>query len=233
MKKINLEEAESLAYDFRNKLGLSPTEPVQLKKLLLKLNILTRYRSLSERYCGLSIKAKNGRCFMLINSNIPRGRQHHTIAHELYHLFYDTEPKPHFNSNDANTRPVEEVNADMFASALLMPRLGISDILRRLESNELTLEKVIRMEQYFGVSHKSMLVRLDKLKRITTVQYNQWNNIGIKETAQAYGYPMSLYENGNNNLMIGDYKALTQRLFEECKISEGYYNESLNLLEDE
>ena len=72
---------------FRTDNGLSASEPVTLKSLLLKLNILTVFRPLSDNFSGMCLKDNSGHRFMLINSNQPRGRQHFTIAHELYHLF--------------------------------------------------------------------------------------------------------------------------------------------------
>ena len=80
---------------FRTDNGLSASEPVTLKSLLLKLNILTVFRPLSDNFSGMCLKDNSGHRFMLINSNQPRGRQHFTIAHELYHLFIEEKPTPH------------------------------------------------------------------------------------------------------------------------------------------
>ena len=97
MKKLNVSEADYLASKFRvNVLGCGLADPIRIKAMLLKLNILTIYRPLSENFGGLSLRSKNGEeRFMLVNSNTKRGRQHFTIAHELYHLYYDEDPKPH------------------------------------------------------------------------------------------------------------------------------------------
>lgn len=233
MKKLTIEAAEGLAYQFRAKNDLSQSEPIQLKKLLTKLNILTLYRPLSDASCGLSIKSADGRCFMLINSNIPRGRQHHTIAHELYHLFFDEKPVPHICNSTLEKRPTEEINADLFASALLMPKQGIFKMLKNPTLNNITLADVMRLENYFGVSHSSMLVRLDRLNLVTEKQLNTWKGICVKEAAQLYGFQTTLYERGNENLLIGDYRALAQQLFEGGKISEGHYWELINLLKDD
>lgn len=74
---------------FRQKIGLSDAEAVNLKSLLLKLGVLTIFRPLSEKFSGMSLKSPGGERFMLINCNQPRCRQHFTIAHELYHLFIE------------------------------------------------------------------------------------------------------------------------------------------------
>ena len=62
---------------------------------------------------------------MLVNSNQSQGRQHFTIAHELYHLYIEENPTPHkCNPGNGSKDPVEQC-ADMFASSLLMPETGI------------------------------------------------------------------------------------------------------------
>ena len=77
---------EKQVSEFRSDNGLSLSEPIALKSLLLKLNILTIFRPLSENFSGMCLKDKSGHRFMLVNSNQSQGRQHFTIAHELYHL---------------------------------------------------------------------------------------------------------------------------------------------------
>lgn len=95
MKRITVTEAENLAKLFRVRTGISLDEPVNVKTLLRKLGILTMYRQMSENSYGISCKSADGKMFMLVNSNSTRGRQHFTICHEFYHLFYDENPTPH------------------------------------------------------------------------------------------------------------------------------------------
>ena len=95
MSRFTVLEAERLAEMFRAKTGVNLSEPIGAKTLLRKLKITTMYRPLSENSYGISCKSKSGRMFMMVNSNSTRGRQHFTIAHELYHLFYDESPVPH------------------------------------------------------------------------------------------------------------------------------------------
>ena len=95
MKRLTIQESEILAQKFRSEHGLSMTEPISTKTVLRKLGILTMYRPLSEKSFGISAKSESGRMFMMVNCNSTRGRQHFTIAHELYHLLYDDSPEPH------------------------------------------------------------------------------------------------------------------------------------------
>ena len=118
---------EKQVSEFRTDNGLSASEPVTLKSLLLKLNILTVFRPLSDNFSGMCLKDNSGHRFMLINSNQPRGRQHFTIAHELYHLFIEEKPTPH-KCNPGYSKNFVEQSADMFASLLLMPESGICQL---------------------------------------------------------------------------------------------------------
>ncbi len=57
-------------------------------------------------------------------------------------------------------------------------------------------------------------------------------SISVKDSARAYGYDLSLYEPGNENLVIGDFGEKARILFESGKISEGHYYELLNMISD-
>ncbi len=228
--RLNVREAEDLAKKFRFENRLAETEAINLKSLLRYLGILTVYRPLSDKAYGLSLKSGKGDRFMLINSNNQRGRQHFTIAHELYHLYYDPNPRPHLCSD--NVKDDEEFNANLFASSLLMPEAGILLMLNdeTIKKNQITLAHVLRLEQYFGVSRYSLLLRLKRLEYINETRLRELQVIQVKRSAIEYGYDLSLYEPGNENLVIGDYGEKARLLYEKEIISEGHYNELLNLI---
>lgn len=228
MKKMTIQDAELLAQRFRTETGISFSEPINVKTLLRKYNILTMYRPLSNESYGISIRTENAR-FIMVNSNTTRGRQHFTIAHEIFHLFYDDDPKPHICNGMAT---VIEKNANLFAAALLIPREGL---LREIPEEEMlghnpSLATILRLEQFFGVSRNSLLIRLKDIGIIDKKKYEALNSIAIKESARAYGYDTSLYEKGNENMVIGVFGEKARRLFEENKISEGHYVELLNMI---
>ena len=138
---------------FRMDNGLGASEPVTLKSLLLKLNVLTVFRPLSDSFSGMCLKDNSGHRFMLVNSNQPMGRQHFTIAHELYHLFIEEKPTPH-KCNPGNSKNVVEQSADMFASSFLMPEAGICQLTPEdeLRGKNVSLGTILRLEHYFSVS---------------------------------------------------------------------------------
>lgn len=229
MKEI-LGKVEVLARKFRTDNGLSLTEAINVKSLVRKLNILTVYRPLSKEAAGLSLSTGNGDRFVLVNSNSSRGRQHFTIAHELYHLYYDKNPQPHLCRMDGRSR--EERQANMFASALLMPYEGLLSMLpaEAIEAKKVHIAHVLRMEQYFGVSRSTLLLRLKELELITGAQYENLSKLSVTQTAHEYGYDTALYCAGNEGLVIGDYGEKARMLFEQERISEGHYNELLNVI---
>lgn len=229
MKRLTIQESEILAQKFRSEHGLSMTEPISTKTVLRKLGILTMYRPLSEKSFGISAKSVSGRMFMMVNCNSTRGRQHFTIAHELYHLLYDDSPEPHMCGGVAIG---VEKDANLFASALLMPREGLLKMVsdEEVKSRKVKLATVLRMEQFFGVSRNTLLLRLKDIGLITESYMNELKSVPVKESAMQYGYNLSLYEAGNKGIVIGDFGEKARLLFESGRISEGHYYELLNMI---
>ncbi len=228
MKASLLNIVENQVSRFRQSVGLSDTEAVNLKSLLLKLNVLTIYRPLSEKFSGMSLKSGEQR-FMLINSNQPRCRQHFTIAHELYHLFMDLNPMPNNCSAEGRKNDTEQC-ADAFAQIFLMPENGVRQLIpdNELLSGHVSLATTLRIEHYFSVSHAAVVNRLFDLKLIDRNEREHFLQYPVKKTARAYGYDTSLYEPGNEGLVIGNFGEKARKLFEKEKISEGHYMELLH-----
>ncbi len=235
MKKLAKEVIEQLALKMRSQAGLNPAEPVHTKTLLRKMGIMVIYRPLSEKACGLSMRSADGRgMFVLINSNNSRGRQHFTICHELFHLYYDEEPKPHICGTPGMEKDPAEINANAFASVLLLPQAGILESIpsEEIVNRHITTATMLRLEQLFGVSHQSLCYRLRHLNLLTKeeLQNHLDESMEIQQIATQYGYDLSLYQSGNEGVVIGDFGEKARLLFEQERISEGHYVELLNLL---
>lgn len=235
MKKLTKEAIEQLALKMRALAGVNPMEPIHTKTLLRKLGVMVMYRPLSERACGLSMRSADGKMkFMLINSNNSRGRQHFTICHELFHLYYDEEPKPHVCGTPGLEKDPAEVNANSFASALLLPRGGVLQEIpdEEIKNRQVTMATMLRVEQLFGVSHQSLCFCLRHMRLLTEEELmaHLEESKNILDIATKYGYDTSLYKGGNENLTIGDFGEKARRLFDMERISEGHYVELLNLL---
>ena len=190
---------EKQVAEFRIDNGLSLSEPITLKSLLLKLNILTVFRPLSENFSGMCLKDNSGHRFMLINSNQPRGRQHFTIAHELYHLFIEKKPTPHRCNPGNNSKNLTEQYADMFASSLLMPEAGICQLIPEVElkTKNISVATILKLEHYFSVSRSALLYRLLNIGIITESVRSRLAEIGAKKS------PIT------NPLLAASYKAVS------------------------
>lgn len=228
MRTALLNLIEQQVAEFRQRVGLSDTQAVNLKSLLLKLNVLTIFRPLSKSFSGMSLKSPSGERFMLINSNQPKGRQHFTIAHELYHLYVEKNPVPR-NCGEEGRKSESEQCADAFALRFLMP---YGAILQMIPADELkgkvSLATVIRLEHYFSVSRTAIINRLCDTGFINRKERDLLNSYPALKTAREYGYDISLYLPGNENLVIGDFGEKARKLYDEEKISEGHYRELLN-----
>ncbi len=228
MKASQLNIVENQVCRFRQSEGLSDSEAVNLKSLLLKLNVLTIYRPLSESFSGMSLKSNDKR-FMLVNSNHQRCRQHFTIAHELYHLYIDPNPTPHNSAIEGKKSDVEQC-ADAFAQIFLMPADGVRQMIpdKELMQGHVSLATILRIGHYFSVSYSAVLNRLLDLKLIDRNERDAFKQYPVKKTAREYGYDTALYEPGNENLVIGDFGEKARKLFDDGKISEGHYIELLH-----
>jgi len=220
---------EIKAYELRYEWGLSVIEPVPIKQLLLKLNILTMYRKLRTDFSGMCLKKDNYK-FILINSQHPIGRQHFTIAHEFYHLFVQDSFDIHYCNPGSSSSSKQEREADYFSSVFLMPEMGVKSMIPEDEllNKRVSMATLLKLEHYFEVSRGALLVRLKSLKLISKDDYDMLLSVPVIKSAKEYGFSISLYLSGNDGLVIGDYGIKARNLFEKGLISEGHYIELLS-----
>ena len=223
------DEIKLLALGFRSKSQMSESEPIDCKNLVLRLNVLTVYKLLSDDFSGMCLKRGENR-FILINAKHSKGRQHFTIAHELYHLFIQDTFAPHFCNPGSQSRDINEKKADQFASNFLMPEMGIKMNIPtdELAKRKISLATLLKLERIFSVSHIAMLIRLIDLKLISPNEFQQFRDISISQAALMHGYDTSLYEGGNEGLVIGDYGILAKEKYDKEQISEGHYRELMS-----
>jgi Zn-dependent peptidase ImmA (M78 family) len=213
------------AIEFRQENGLNNTEPILLKSILLSNNVLTLFKPLSGSFSGMAIKSADKR-FILVNSNHSIGKQHFTIAHELYHLF----KQPDFKFRSCvtgrfdKTADINEYHADLFAAELLLPEDGIY---KQIPDEELTKDKIqlptlIKLEQYFSSSRAALLYRLKSLGLISKIKYDEFS-VDVKRQAINHGFDTRLYEKGNEGVVIGQYGQIAKELYDKDVISESFY----------
>jgi Zn-dependent peptidase ImmA (M78 family) len=227
-------EIEKKAFAFRQQNGLSSAEPIRLKSLLLKNNVLTLFKPLSGSFSGMAIKIGDQNRFMLVNCEQNIDKQHFTIGHELYHLYIQenfTAQKCTAGAFDGSKDP-EEYRADLFAAFLLLPEEGIKQMIPDEELKRganISLQTILKIEHFYSVSRRALLYRLLNLEFITSAIYEEFT-VGIKKGAAQNGYATNLYEWGNANEVIGDYGVLANNLLEADKISESHYLELMGAI---
>ena len=86
------------------------------------------------------------------------------------------------------------------------------------------------IEQYFACSRTALLLRLDGIGLIDYKKYEQYTR-NVKHSAAILGYDTSLYDKGNEGLVIGDYGAKAKKLFDVGKISESQYPKRFVMLD--
>ena len=220
------------AIRLRQRLGEDPYSPMDIFRLISSNeNMTIAFFPMGERISGISIQTDDV-MLMGINSTQSQGRQRFTAAHELYHLFYDDEFSLKVCYTDMKPRSDKEREADTFASFLLAPYealLGfIEDKLGKANA-PLTIEDVIRIEQHFGLSRQTTLVRLQK-EGYLTAQETEKMKTSIVVTAKKLGYNAALYKptpEEEQYTTYGRYVALVEELNKRTLISSGIYEELL------
>jgi len=104
---------------------------------------------------------------VLVNASQFKWRQVFTLAHEFGHVWLHRHEHAAvgriFTGQDS--RAVEK-QANTFAAEFLMPEEAVKRAIALLGIPELRPQDVVRLQRYFGVSYKAMLVRLHRLRMI-------------------------------------------------------------------
>ena len=234
MNKATRLEIEEKAVFFRNENGYSADAPIQLSSLLLKKNVITVFKPLSDKLSGMAIKTPGDIRFLLINRKQTIGRQHFTIGHELYHLFV----QENFTTQKCNTglfesqTDLEENKADYFAACLLLPENGVKQLVpqeERRRKNLISDVTVFKIQQYYRVSVNAVIYRLAELGFVDSTYFEKFKN-EKRTIARKLGYDMGLFEAREEDKFIGNYGILANDLFKKKKISESFYVELLNAM---
>lgn len=213
MTQINVAE-------LRKKWGFDCYTPINLVQTVMEKieNITLIWMPLNKNFGGCCYK-KDDDFIILINSHHSKGRQNFTIAHELYHLLYGNES---FGMCDYANKTEEENLANEFASCLLMPEYALYDFMSINNINNWTITDVIKCEQYYQMGHSEFLKRLKYNNLINDDEFNEFND-NIIEKATLCGYGVDLYQSDDKYefFSLGKIIPLTQKVYDENKISKG------------
>lgn len=222
-------ECKEKAAHFRNRFGYGPDDPIHLRSFLLMQNVVTLFKPLSGGFAGMAMIVDQ-KPFMMVNQTHTLGKQHFTIAHELYHLFV----QENFVSQKCKTglftkqEDPEELKADLFAANLLLPEIGVSSLIPQEErKGAISAQTIFKIQQVYSVSVKATIFRLVELG-FADKSYFQTYESGSTEKMRNLGFDTRLMYSGNQDLTLGDYAVMAGSLFQQEKISESVYLSYLN-----
>ncbi len=226
-------ELSNKAALLRKKLGEDESSPIDIFKLVQTIEQLTLvFYPLARNISGICYKGSDS-SIITINSDMSVGRQRFSLAHELYHLYFDESGVNSVSPAQIGKGDENEKRADQFASYFLIPQSSlyglVEEIKRKYGRTQLTVEDVIRIEQYYGVSHKAMLYRLLNEGQLKADRAKEMES-GVIEIAARLGYDTALYYPSAGNkkrTVLGHYITLVEKLSEEDRISQGKYEELL------
>ncbi|WP_286861201.1 ImmA/IrrE family metallo-endopeptidase [Proteiniphilum sp. UBA5510] len=183
------------ALSLRKELGEDTTSPIDIFALaytIEKLSIV--YYPMGNNISGVCIRG-TGNNVVAINSTMTLGRQHFSMAHELYHLYFDDDESTAVCAKTIGVGSEREKQADQFAFYLLMSPDALSDVIKRLKksgSSKLSLNDVVRLEQYFSISRQAILYRLIGENELTMQEADSMRKNVIR-SAVRLGYDDTLY----------------------------------------
>lgn len=225
-------QLNSKAIQLRKELGEDDFSPIDIFPLAQNIEKLTLfYYPLGENISGACVKSHD-MSIIAINSGMSYGRQRFTLAHEFYHLYFDSSTTHTICHKDLSTTSNIEKEANFFASYFLMPYSSLDICLNETFNSKnapLSLNAIVKIEQFFGISRQALLVRLVDEKRIATPIDPAFQS-DIINSARKLGYDTKLYlpnQETEKRRVYGHYIKMTEDLLNADLISNGKYEQLL------
>lgn len=229
---INKMELSSMASSIRRNLGEDELSPIDIFSITQSIESLTLvFYPLGKNISGTCFRGDLS-SVIAINSDMSIGRQRYSLAHELYHLYYDRDIPSTICSSKIGSGDENEKKADQFASYFLMPPAALYEAIQKYKKSvdrPLLIEEIIRLEQYFGISHQAMLIRLMEENEISSADAASMQS-GIINIATKLGFDVSIYKPSPEDKkmrVLGHYICQTEKLLQADIISIGKYEELL------
>ena len=223
-------ELAKAASELRRRLGEDDHSYIDVFQLAHTIESLTLvFYPMGERISGMCIKGAED-VLIAINSSMTYGRQRFSMAHELYHYFYDDMNTMICSWDIGETSDVEK-NANMFASFFLAPPAALSAAITSIKKGRPKLDRadVVKLEQFFGVSRQAMLIRLVDEGELSLEDTTPMRT-SIISHALSLGYDDTLYRplpESKARMTYGRYIKRAEELLNRGLISDGKYEELL------
>lgn len=179
MRPQRRKQIEQKAEDLLATAGVK-APPVDVELVARHLGAIVRRTSASEDLSGFLMRDEGGAKLIGVNDLQSRVRQRFTIAHELGHLLLHGDSPLHVdrvgsflvqfrNAQSSTGERLQEVEANAFASSLLIPRSLITKEPEIDRLTDLSDESVLpALARRFDVSVQAMTFRLQNLGLIQT-----------------------------------------------------------------
>ena len=188
-------QAEQCAEEERRRLDIGNAPLSDVSELIGSQGIWASGLELPGHMSGLFLRHPSIGLAILVNASHPRGRKRFSYAHEYAHALLDRGGTVSV-STTGNSADLVEKRANAFAAAFLMPRNGVSEVLRSLDkgrpsrheqtifdaatggrieaelrppvgSQRITYKDVALVAHHFGVSYQAALYRLKSLRHVS------------------------------------------------------------------
>jgi Zn-dependent peptidase ImmA (M78 family) len=220
----------------RKQLGADASCPIDIFSLALtdvkcSTNLTLVLYPMGDRLSGMCIKG-NDNTVIAINSAMSDGRQRFSMAHELFHVYFDSSLSTAICSIRIGAGNEIEREADQFASFLLMPPDALEAEVVRIKKEtdgRLAVSHIVELEQHFRVSRQAMLFRLVQDNELTAQEAEPMKHDVIK-SARNLGYDDSLYKPlppDRQHMTYGYYIQRADEILGKGLVSNGKYEELL------
>ncbi len=218
------------AQELRELLGEDANSPVDIFSLVNQIEKLTLvFYPLGENISGMCVRDNEIR-LIAINSAMSYGRQRFSLAHELYHLYFDDESGFNVCSTKLNPKSENEKCADQFASYFLAPYKSLRSVIKKATGKSpISMQHVIALEQYFGMSHLAMFWRLVSEGYLSSDKLDDYR-YGVISAARNLGYDDKLYKPtpvDSQRRTYGHYLKQVEELRKKDLVSSGKIDELL------
>ena len=216
--------------ELRELLGEDVNSPIDIFSLVNQIDGLTLvYYPLGENISGMCVRDDKTK-LIAINSMMSYGRQRFSLAHELYHLYFDDLSGFNVCAKKFDPKSEVEKNADQFASYFIAPYKSLRELIKKIcGTKKLSLQNIIALEQYFGMSHQAMLWRLVSEGYLTKDDVDEYSS-GVVSVARSLGYDDKLYKPTPIELQkrtYGHYLKQVEELRQKDIVSSGKIDELL------
>jgi len=153
--------------------------PANVEQIARDFGLSVVTKALDDTVSGVLV-IKDGGAVIGVNSNHHSNRQRFTVAHELGHfvlhrsassLFIDTGHVFFRDEKSSDGMRQQEVEANAFASELLMPEAALRDHVQREAAGAFDEPAMASLAQTFGVSVQALTFRLAKLGLIVDADF--------------------------------------------------------------